>query len=620
MNRMPMVAAEQAIAHLDAETWQRANRRLVCKMMSEFSHELLFRPRPLSPQDGDGGRYEITGDDARVVYRFDARVLELEHWCVDADSIERWIDGEPQALDAAGFVLDMRAQLGIDDATLPLYLEEIASTLYATAYKIAAEGLPAAHFADADFQDIEAAMTEGHPAFVANSGRIGFDGVDYRAYTAEAAAPIRLLWVAAHKERATFTCSADRSDESHFAAELDADTRAAFARQLTERGLDPHDYHVMPVHPWQWDNAIVYAFAHEIANRRLVYLGFGPDAYQAQQSTRTLFNRDTPARCYVKMALSIRNMGFTRGLSPYYMRGTPQICDWIDALLRGDAYLASKGFTILREVAAIGYRHPHFEQAAPKTDGSNKMLAALWRESPLTQIDDGQRLMTMAALLHRDGADQPLLPALVAASGIGARAWIERYLAAYMTPLLHCFYAHDMVFMPHGENLILQLENHVPIGAILKDIGEETGIFDNGQSLPEAARRIAVEVPEALKILSILTDLFDCFFRFLAPILVEAGLLSEREFWERVAACIGDYQRRHPELADKFERFDLFAPTFQLSCLNRLQLRDNRQMIDLADPAKNLQFAGELTNPIAEFRTSVATSDTQEKRVSDAIG
>jgi siderophore synthetase component len=59
------------------------------------------------------------------------------------------------------------------------------------------------------------------------------------------------------------------------------------------------------------------------------------------------------------------------------------------------------------------------------------------------------------------------------------------------------------------------------------------------------------------------------------------------------------YQASQPELADKFQGYDVFAPLFQRSCLNRLQLRNNRQLIDLTDPAKNLQFVGTLTNPIA---------------------
>jgi hypothetical protein len=35
------------------------------------------------------------------------------------------------------------------------------------------------------------------------------------------------------------------------------------------------------------------------------------------------------------------------------------------------------------------------------------------------------------------------------------------------------------------------------------------------------------------------------------------------------------------------------------SCLNWLQLSNNQQMVDLADPAKNLKFAGTLKNPIS---------------------
>jgi hypothetical protein len=44
---------------------------------------------------------------------------------------------------------------------------------------------------------------------------------------------------------------------------------------------------------------------------------------------------------------------------------------------------------------------------------------------------------------------------------------------------------------------------------------------------------------------------------------------------------------------------DLFAP----ACLNRPQLRDNQQMVDLTDAARALQFAGVLQSPIARFRS-----------------
>ncbi|WP_286009772.1 GNAT family N-acetyltransferase [Salinicola avicenniae] len=608
-----------ATAHLEPTRWARANRDLLAKALAEFIHERLLHPEPAEAgetvrpkvsgeRSGESHGYILAVEDtptgARIEYRFRARVMALDHWVIDKATLTATRNGEPKALDVAAFLLEFREQLGIAPDNLPTYLEEIASTLAGIAYKLGRDLPPAEHLAQADFQTLEMAMSEGHPCFVANSGRIGFDVEDYHRYAPEAGASVRPLWLAAARSCTEYSAIDGLDITTLMRDELDAATRTRFEETLRALALDPDDYVYMPVHPWQWRHKLAITFAGEVAERRLVLLGEGDDDYRAQQSIRTWFNVSRPERRYVKFALSILNMGFMRGLSTYYMHGTPAINAWVEQTVANDPELQAQGFSVLREVATLGYHHAHFEAATDRQSPYQKMLACLWRESPYTKLPPNRRLMTMAALLHRDSEDRPLLPALIRASGIDAPAWIDRYLGAYMTPLLHCFYAHDMVFMPHGENLILQLENDVPVGAILKDIGEETGIFDNGQALPEAARRIAVEVPESLKILSILTDLFDCFFRFLAPILDESGLMTAHAFWQRVAACIEDYQRRHPALADKFARFDLFAPTFQLSCLNRLQLRDNRQMIDLADPAKNLQFAGELINPIAEFRPS----------------
>jgi len=216
-----------------------------------------------------------------------------------------------------------------------------------------------------------------------------------------------------------------------------------------------------------------------IAARHLVCLGFVEDVYLTQQSIRTFFNTSHPHKRYVKTALSILNMGFMRGLSPYYMSTTPAINDCINGLIEQDPYLAEKGFSILREVAAVGYRNHYYETATTKDSPYKKMLSALWRESPMPQLKPGQRLMTMAALLHTDAQGTALLPELIKSSGIDTTSWLRHYLNCYLSPpLLHCFYAYDLVFMPHGENLILVLENNVPVRAIMKDIAEEAAIMN----------------------------------------------------------------------------------------------------------------------------------------------
>ncbi|TLF50614.1 GNAT family N-acetyltransferase [Halomonas urmiana] len=610
----PALAADpaDAAAHLTPERWARANRWLIRKAIAEFSHERLFTPETLSVDANGPGDYRLVAPGEAAEYRFRARRLALDHWVIDLDSLEKRVDGAPAALDAQRFILEFRRPLGIGDEMLPVYLEEVASTLFGGTYKLAGTRPDADGLVDADFQTLEAAMTEGHPVFVANNGRMGFDAVDYHAYAPEAAAPITLVWLAVHREDAHFSAIEGLDYAALLNEELGAATLADFHRRLEARGLDPADYLLMPAHPWQWFHKLAITFAAEVARNRIVCLGYGLDQYRAQQSIRTWFNVSQPSRRYVKTALSILNMGFMRGLSPNYMRATPAINDWIKALVDDDPELRAQGFTVLREEAAIGFRRDAIEPAFDRYSAYKKMLACLWRESPVRYQQDGQRLMTMAALLHVDAEERALLPRLIAASGLATRDWLDRYLRVYFRPLLHCFYAYDLVFMPHGENLILQLEDGVPVRAIMKDIAEEIGIMNTEVELPEAVSRIAVAVPEPLKVLSIFTDVFDCFLRFMAPILVEQGDITESEFWERVAHCVIDYQQDHPEFAEKFTRHDLFAPEFTRSCLNRLQLNDHQQMIDLADPAKNLQFAGTLVNPIAAYRPTPVEARTTD--------
>ncbi|MEX0729406.1 MAG: IucA/IucC family siderophore biosynthesis protein [Aquisalimonadaceae bacterium] len=595
------VSPQRAIAHLRPDTWAKANALLIRKAICEFAHELLIQPRLQDTVDG-WGHYVLKADNPGIRYRFRARILSLDHWWIDLASLSKYADNEVAPLDALAFIIEFRDSLGISPTTLPVYMEEVSSTLYGSAYKHAGEGLSATELTRAGFQAVEAAMMEGHPTFVANNGRIGFDAIDYRAYAPEAAPAVPLIWLAAHRSRAEFACVDALPYSKLLRQELGERILETFNSTLREQGLDPAAYLFVPVHPWQWYNKLASVFAADIATRNLVCLGCGEDVYQPQQSIRTFFNLSHPEKCYVKTALSILNMGFMRGLSPYYMRTTPAINAWVHALIGKDDFLRDNGFSILREVASVGYRNQHHEQALESSSPYRKMLAALWRESPLPGLKPGQRLMTMASLLHLDRQGTALLPALIKSSGVDTTGWLRAYLGCYLSPLLHCFYAHDLVFMPHGENLILVLENNVPVRAIMKDIAEEICILDTRAALPEDVKRVVVSVPEDLKALSIFTDVFDCFFRYVGHILVEQCGFPESGFWELVARCITDYQRAHPELRDKFERYDLFAPRFRRSCLNRLQLSNNQQMLNLADPSAALQFAGTLKNPIAAYR------------------
>lgn len=619
--------ASTIAAHLDPARWEAANRHVVAKAIGEFSHERLFEPVQLSEPDATGGgAYVLRGtrpssntgttsdtgpssdaERAAVVheYTFTATRHLLNHWRVDAASIAHTADGQPVPVDAQEFAVVFQRELGISDAQLPTYVEELGSTLASHCYKQLHSTASARELAGgaadrmAAFQRIEAAMTEGHPCFVANNGRIGLGAQDYLQYAPETGNAVALEWVALHVSRARYDGVAGLTHRGLLAAELGEETLAAFDARLSEAGLEPDDFLYLPVHPWQWEHRLAVTFAADVAARKMVHIGAGPDLYQPQQSIRTFFNRSNPGKHYVKTALSIVNMGFLRGLSAKYMESTPAINEWLESVVATDAELHERRVDLLKEVAAVGYRNPLFESATDSTSAYRKMLAALWRESPADRLGEGEELATMASLLHVDAVGKSVAAAMIRRSGVGAEAWLQCYLDAYLVPLVHFLLRYDLVFMPHGENIILVTRDGLPDRMLMKDLAEEVAVLGPRTPLPEAAERIRVDVPAEERVYSIFTDVFDCIFRFLAPLLAEEGLISEDGFWAVVAERLREYRERNPELAAEFDELGLFDADFRLSCLNRLQLRNNQQMLDLGDQAGGLIYAGTLENPIA---------------------
>jgi len=125
------------VAHLEPARWAVANRHLIRKALAEFSHERLLVPE----RTGDGadgrGAYRLLSDDGGTEYRFEATLRGLDHWSIPAESITRHRAGQDEELplDALDFIAEFQTSLTIRLEQLPVYLEEISSTLSGHAYK-----------------------------------------------------------------------------------------------------------------------------------------------------------------------------------------------------------------------------------------------------------------------------------------------------------------------------------------------------------------------------------------------------------------------------------------------------------------------------------------------------
>jgi siderophore synthetase component len=585
---------------LTADTWRRAGRALLAKAIAELCHEELLEP----VEQGDG-EYRIDLDGG-VAYRFTGRRGAYESWFVDPGSVRRDAPGsEPgaEADDPAQFFIDARQALGLAGDTAGHLIRELNATLAADAKLLSVGGLAAAELAELPYERLEGYQT-GHPAIVLNKGRMGFSSSDAQLYAPEARRPMALPWIAVHRDLAEFRAVPGLDADQLYAAELDEDTVAAFQAVLRHRRLDLSAYYWLPIHPWQWDETVLPLVAPYVADRRIVPLGTGPDAYLPQQSIRTFTNVSEPERYHVKLPLSVLNTLTWRGLPTERTLAAPAVTAWMKGITRADPNLVDEcRVALLGEVASVGVAHPGLDALPGIPYQYREMLGAVWREPLAGALEPGERGRPLAALLHVDPAGRTLLAELVARSGLEPRAWLGHLFSATLPPLLHYLYNYGTVFCPHGENAIVVFdEQDVPARLAIKDFVDDLAI--SSKALPE----LADVPPELAEILPreapdylceyLHATLFAGHFRYLADLAERELGVPDREFWPMVRAEILAYQDAFPGLAERFAIFDLLTARVERLCLNRnrLQLDGYRDRPDRPLPA----VYGTVSNPLSE--------------------
>ncbi|MGP6173976.1 GNAT family N-acetyltransferase [Corynebacterium sp. A21] len=568
---------------------ERAERELIAKAIREFVHERLLTVTELT-----AGNYRVVFGDRAI--RFRARAHQLEHLSVDPASIEA---ENGQLLRLVDLIVSAADDLGLTAEFLPIYLEELQATLAGRARNLAAGRPSSAELAQVQvkgprdqarhLQYVEASMTEGHPGFLANAGRGGMSEADLVAWAPELGRPTQLVWLAARRQMCVRGAVAGLVPEEFLQEQMGTH----LWERLRELG---GDYVPLPVHPWQWENRVTTSFATNLVHRDLVYLGTGPDIFRPQQSLRTFFNQSRPEAAYVKTAVAVRNMGFLRGLSPKYMGDTPAVNDWLMSTVGADPGIAARNVRFIREVASVGFTgdvyHAAVDKGAAEPGGHQKMLSALWRESPVPMLAPDSIAVTLAAVLHVDAAGAPLVGEWIQRSGVDAAQWLHALLEVYLYPVIRSLVHHDVVFMPHGENVILELREGLPVGSFFKDLGEEVAVVNRDRELPTEITRIQADfgdLDDAQRALSVQTDVLDGVLRHLAALLDDHGILPEAEFWR---VC------RNYIAAQDTGTLPILAATFRHSCLNRLQLRDPTAMVNLGDQNSSLLYAGDMPNPL----------------------
>ena len=596
---------------LTPERWERVNRELVAKLLTELAFEDVVAPSWTELADGRRAGELALGE--RLVLRWEAHRRPLGDWRAEPDTIAATLDGADVALPDAADVVALGAQsVGADAATAAGLVGEVAMTALADALG-AARGRPAAELLDLDALELECEL-RGHPWIVASKGRVGFGAGDLLAYAPEAARPIRLGWLAASPAIAQRRCVDGLSHETVVREQVGEQAHALLRERAAAAGLDPDTASYLPVHPWQWEHRVLTLHAGAIARGELVALGTLDAPYLPGQSLRTLAEIRRPGRRHLKLALSILNTSVYRGLPRARTLAAPALTQWLTGLCDADPFLREAGLVLLGEVASVSVAHSAFEAIADVPYQHTEMLGAIWREPVAGRLRPGERAITMAALIHRDAAGTSFAELLVRRSGLDVDAWVRRLHEVTLPPLLHVLYRFGATFSPHAQNCLLVLDDRdVPTRLVVKDFVDDAMISSEAlpelASMPAEVRAALGQGVEAMLLAQwIQCGLLVCVHRYLAEILEQRMGYPEGAFWRAAERAVAAYHERfEDELGLRFELFDFEAPAFVKLCLNRVRILGRGYADGPQRPVASA--SGWIDNPLAPAPPSMRTRE-----------
>jgi siderophore synthetase component len=536
---------------VNEDNWKHADRQLLAKMLQEFIYEEILSPRLINETNGVRD-YEWI-DKKGTVYTFQANSRLFDSVSVIAESIEMVTNEELDIPLSLALLISIQEEGKMSGATAGHLVREYLHTLVADTH-LNERSKSSDELIELDYAELEGEMI-GHPWITYNKGRIGFGYDDYIQFAPEQKKDLNLSWIAVHKKIGTFHSIEGLNYDQVMNQELGEDTCQRFNEKLEAMNVQPDHYLFLPIHLWQWNHSIITMFAAEIAKKELIPLGEAEDHYLPQQSIRTFVNVTNKEKYHVKLPMSILNTLVYRGLPGERTVIAPDVTTFMKNILENDSFLKDEcRLGLLGEVATMNVDHPTFKNVRGTPYQYLELLGVVWRESIYQELHDGERAITLAALLHVDHHGTSYVSKLIEKSGLTVEAWVKKLAKAILPPLLHYLYQYGTVFSPHGQNTVLVLKDYTPERTIMKDFVDDVNISD--QPFPELKvlskelkQVLRSEAPEGLTQF-IFTGLFICHFRYLSNILEEKEKFSEHQFWSIVRDEIVSYQKRFPQLQE----------------------------------------------------------------------
>lgn len=337
-------------------------------------------------------------------------------------------------------------------ATNPEIKAQIANSVAMTAALLeASRRAPCPDQEQTDYLRSEAGLPFGHAFHPTPKAREGTDIDAMVRYSPEAGQPFDLDY---------FSVAADHLRKRQ------ADGASAVDMMSACLPVRDGDRQVLPVHPVQ--ARMLRAdprIARALDEGWLRDLGTHPRPFHATSSVRTVIGAGDP--WFLKLSLAIRMTNCVRKNAAYELDGAVAVTDILSGYQEKWRRIFPC-FRLLAEPASLSV------DAVGWTDADRTALiegfGVILRQSLQAIAPPGSRAVLAGALFSPATSGPPLIRQLLDGRSPAERvAWIGRYAALLVPPVLHALFHDGVVFEPHLQNVVVSLLGDEPEGIYLRD-------------------------------------------------------------------------------------------------------------------------------------------------------
>lgn len=331
----------------------------------------------------------------------------------------------------------------------------------------------------------EQSLVFGHPFHPAPKSRQGFSDEDLQRYSPELGTRFALHWFAVRSEHV-----------------IQHSLLPQRCEEIVAAGAPPvdADHIAVPVHPWQAAYLQQLPLVREaLRDGRIRHLGEHGAPFYATSSVRTLYQPGNPF--FYKFSLNVRLTNCVRKNAWYELEGATEVT----RIMRGLLPRLQRDFPGLEVLEEPAFQSVDLRDAdEARNREAIECFGMILRASMEPLLRTGVTPLLAGALFGNHVYGEQLVRGLLADLAARERSplaavterWFSAYVEQLMLPVLHCYFAHGLVFEPHLQNVLLGLQDGWPCQLFLRD-------FEGVKLLPshypqEALQSVSARAREAL--------------------------------------------------------------------------------------------------------------------------